>query len=102
MWNGLSTEGCGKAGVEKQINILSNPWDGFRNGGEGMRVLVTGATGFLGRRLVSALARQGHDLRVLIRGRNTGLDVPGAEVQIARGDIQDRAVASFIRASVTF
>jgi nucleoside-diphosphate-sugar epimerase len=54
-----------------------------------MRVLVTGATGFLGRRLTAALVEHGHQARVLVR--NPGADdigmVNGAEMW--RGDLRD-------------
>ena len=52
-----------------------------------MRVLVTGATGFLGRRLAATLVEQGHQIRVLVRnpGAN-GAGIEGAEVW--RGDLR--------------
>ena len=37
-----------------------------------MRVLVTGATGYIGGRLVAVLQNQGHELRVLVRHRVDG------------------------------
>ena len=51
------------------------------------RYLVTGATGFLGRHLVSALRIQGHHVRALVRepGATTS-----AETETAIGDILDR------------
>jgi dihydroflavonol-4-reductase len=56
-----------------------------------MRVLVTGATGFIGRALSSRLVRDGHDVRVLVRSkRKTGaLDGVG---DVVVGDITDPAV----------
>jgi len=55
-----------------------------------MRVLVTGATGYIGGRLVPALVAAGHEVRVFARdaGRLEGR-FPG--VEIAKGDIFDGA-----------
>ncbi|WP_324760130.1 NAD(P)H-binding protein [Haloarcula sp. GH36] len=52
-----------------------------------MHVLVTGATGFVGGRLVDALCRAGHDVRVLVRDP-AGYDPP-AGVDVAVGDLLD-------------
>jgi dihydroflavonol-4-reductase len=51
------------------------------------RTLVTGATGFLGRHLVTQLREQGHDVVALCRGHERALGELGAEVR--RGDILD-------------
>jgi len=61
-----------------------------------MRVLLTGGTGFLGKRVAAALAAGGHSLRVLARptSRLEGLP-PGAET--ATGDVTD--AASLMRAA---
>jgi uncharacterized protein YbjT (DUF2867 family) len=50
------------------------------------RILVTGATGFIGRRLVSALVDEGHDVRAMTR-RPESYDGPGEPVA---GDVDDR------------
>lgn len=50
-------------------------------------VLVTGATGFIGRRLVPALVESGHDVRAMTR-RPESYEGPGTAVA---GDVFDRA-----------
>jgi uncharacterized protein YbjT (DUF2867 family) len=49
------------------------------------RILVTGATGFIGRRLVPALVDEGHDVRAMTR-RPRSYDGPGEPVP---GDVDD-------------
>ena len=49
-----------------------------------MRVLVTGATGFVGGRLVPALVEAGHEVRVLVRDPS-GYDRPAGVEVIQRG-----------------
>src|SRR3954471_12036278 len=49
------------------------------------QVLVTGATGFIGRRLVPALLEQGHEVRAMTRHPDT-YDGPGDPVA---GDVHD-------------
>ncbi|OQU93117.1 hypothetical protein SORBI_3001G479500 [Sorghum bicolor] len=53
-----------------------------------MRVVVTGATGFMGGRLCAALADAGHDVRAFAL---PGVDVSGlpAAVEVAYGDVTD-------------
>ncbi|CAM6021655.1 unnamed protein product [Sphagnum balticum] len=53
-----------------------------------MRVLLTGATGFLGGRLCSALVHSGHTVRVTVRANSVISELP-PEVEIANYDIQD-------------
>jgi farnesol dehydrogenase len=57
-----------------------------------MKTLITGATGFLGRRLVAELAPR-HELRVLVRplaGRRSGSGFPPG-VEVFAGDVTDAA-----------
>ena len=51
-----------------------------------MKVLVTGGSGFVGRRVVAALVASGHSVRVLARGtraRMDGVEVVPASVESA-------------------
>ena len=51
-----------------------------------MRVLVTGATGFVGGELIPALIAGDHDVVALVRNRE---DYPGNEVEVHEGDLLD-------------
>ncbi|CAL9662838.1 hypothetical protein SUDANB95_07061 [Actinosynnema sp. ALI-1.44] len=60
-----------------------------------MRCLVTGATGYLGGRLVPRLLDEGHEVRCLVRDPGKLRDVPWADrVEVVRGDVlQDLGAA---------
>jgi farnesol dehydrogenase len=68
-----------------------------------MRVVVTGATGFMGGRLCAALAAAGHDVRAFAL---PGVDVSGLPpaVEVAYGDVTDEEslVASFSGCDAVF
>jgi uncharacterized protein YbjT (DUF2867 family) len=51
------------------------------------KILVSGATGFIGRRLISSLLTKGHDIRCLVRGDSSTIPKGGEPV---RGDVLDR------------
>jgi uncharacterized protein YbjT (DUF2867 family) len=54
-----------------------------------MRVLVTGATGYIGGRLVPRLIDAGHTVRVFVRDPERLREVPwGGGVEVASGDLQ--------------
>jgi uncharacterized protein YbjT (DUF2867 family) len=56
-----------------------------------MRILVTGASGYIGGRLAPRLVAEGHDVRVLVRNPDSLLGAPWAtEVEIVTGDLTDR------------
>jgi nucleoside-diphosphate-sugar epimerase len=55
-------------------------------------VLVTGGTGFLGRRLCAELRRRGHVVRVLVRRHTPAVSaLAAAGAQCVRGDVRDAA-----------
>ncbi len=52
-------------------------------------ILITGATGFLGRNLCERLTHQGHRLRALARPTSDTLFLEALGVEIAAGDVRD-------------
>lgn len=51
-----------------------------------LTILAIGATGSIGRHVVSEALRQGHTVRVLVRDRGRARDLP-AEIEVAVGDL---------------
>ncbi len=54
-------------------------------------VLVTGATGFVGRRVVKALAEGGHSVRAMVHDPRHAAPLQPYNVQLVRGDVLDPA-----------
>ncbi|GAA1445302.1 SDR family oxidoreductase [Leifsonia poae] len=65
------------------------------------RALVTGATGYIGGRLVPRLLADGFDVRVLVRSPQKLTDVPWAgDVEVATGDLHDAGSVAAAMADV--
>ncbi len=56
-----------------------------------MTVLVTGATGFVGPKIVHTLRAQGHEVRALVRAPERASHLRALGVELAAGDITDPA-----------
>lgn len=54
-----------------------------------MRVLITGATGFLGAHLCRRMAEEGHDVRILCRVTSNLTTLEGLPVERVTGDVTD-------------
>ncbi|PSM40720.1 DUF2867 domain-containing protein [Streptomyces dioscori] len=67
--------------------------------GAGLRCLVTGATGYIGGRLVPELLAEGHRVRCVARSPGALRDHPWAsDVEVVRGDVTDaESVAAAMR-----
>ena len=56
-----------------------------------MKILVTGATGFVGPRIVHALRAENRDVRALVRRPERATHLTALGVELATGDVTDPA-----------
>src|ERR1043165_8139999 len=54
----------------------------MREGGSPMRILIAGATGFIGRALVARLQRNGHSVVVWVRSEQRAFSLLGGDVDV--------------------
>src|SRR5262249_35603455 len=74
----------GRRGAARRGAAAGGPEAGRASGGTAVKLLVTGATGFLGSTLVPMLVEAGHDVRVLARS-----GVALKDVEVVKGDVRD-------------
>ena len=55
-----------------------------------MKILVTGATGFIGSNVARAAQARGYEIRALVRPRSSTLTLKGMDIEMAQGDVRDR------------
>ncbi len=68
-----------------------------------MKVLVTGATGFVGSALVRELLKDGQEVKVLVRQSSNTKNIDGLEFERAHGDVRDKeAVKAALKGCDTF
>ncbi|HUB63945.1 MAG TPA: hopanoid-associated sugar epimerase [Methylocella sp.] len=68
----------------------------------GDKVLVTGASGFVGSAVVRALIGSGYSVRALLRETSKRLNLAGLDVEIVEGDMRDAAAVGRAMAGVRF
>src|ERR1700694_483532 len=54
---------------------------------EGMKVFVTGGTGYIGSAVALRLKKAGHDVSALVRSKEKGAALQGAGVKLVAGDL---------------
>ena len=54
-----------------------------------MKVLVTGATGFVGAAVARTLLAARHDVRVLVRPASNRSNIEGLDVEVSEGDLTE-------------
>lgn len=68
----------------------------------GDKVLVTGASGFVGSAVARALIGSGYAVRALLRRTSNRANLVGLDVEIAEGDMRDAAAVALAMAGVRF
>jgi dihydroflavonol-4-reductase len=66
------------------------------------KVLVTGASGFVGSAVAHALVRSGYRVRALLRQASSRKNLGGLDLEIAEGDMRDPLAVARAMAGVRF
>src|SRR5580765_2478374 len=66
------------------------------------RVLITGASGFVGSAVVRAAVQRGFDVRALVRSSSLLTNLSGLDCEIVQGDMRDAASVSSALRDVRF
>src|SRR5579885_264879 len=83
MYNGMSNSGRGRHVDERTLTEAM--------GAAASRILLTGATGYVGGRLLPLLEKQGYRVRGLARRPEVLRQKAGASTEVIAGDLLDRA-----------
>jgi dihydroflavonol-4-reductase len=68
----------------------------------GDRILVTGASGFVGSAVAQALLAAGYSVRALVRPTSSRLNLAGLDIEIAEGDMRDASAVARAMAGSRF
>jgi nucleoside-diphosphate-sugar epimerase len=72
------------------IGLRSSGADNLTNGGEQLKILLTGGTGYLGSNLARALADAGEEVELLVRSRHRAEDLGFGDLGLVEGDVVER------------
>jgi dihydroflavonol-4-reductase len=66
------------------------------------KILITGASGFVGSAVTHKLVEAGYCVRALVRGRDTVSTLVGLDIEFVKGDIRDRQAVNLAMTGVRY